>query len=117
MQRSAPTLWRAHDERWFCGRSASNRHGGHGVRSQADPIAQQAQKLDGIKGSASTTGKAYQAQGTAYHDAVTASLDKIVREFSAKAEWVSGALSQAGTDYTSGDQSGQGTIAASGTGV
>jgi hypothetical protein len=84
---------------------------------QVDPIAQQAQKLDGIKGSASTTGKAYQAQGTAYHDAVTASLDKIVREFSAKAEWVSGALSQAGADYISGDRSGQSTIASSGTAV
>jgi uncharacterized protein YukE len=82
--------------------------------SQADPIAQQAQKLDGIKGSASTTGRAYQAQGSAYHQAVTSSLDKVVREFSTKTEWVSGALSQAGTDYTSGDQSGQTTIAASG---
>jgi hypothetical protein len=85
--------------------------------SQVDPIAQQAQKLDGIKGSASTTGKAYHAQGAAYHDAVTASLDKVVREFSAKAEWVSGALSQAGADYTAGDQSGTSTIAASGTDV
>jgi hypothetical protein len=84
--------------------------------SQADPIAQQAQKLDGIKGSASTTGKAYQAQGSAYRDAVAASLEKVVREFSTKTEWVSGALTQAGADYTSGDQSGQSTIAASGSG-
>jgi hypothetical protein len=85
--------------------------------AQVEPIATLAQHLDQIKGSGSTTGKAYSAQGSAYHDAVTSSLEKFVRSFSEKTEWVSGALSQAGADYTAGDGSGAQTISASGRGV
>ena len=81
---------------------------------QVEPIARQARALDAIKGSASTTGRAYSAQGSAYHDAVTSSLQKVIREFSEKSEWVSGALSQAGEDYTSGDSAGAGKLRAGG---
>jgi len=63
--------------------------------AQADPIMQQAMKLESIKGSASTTGKAYAPQGQAYHDAITQSLEKIIRSFSEKSTWVSATLSAA----------------------
>src|ERR1700733_13661061 len=73
--------------------------------AQADPIMQEALKLESIKGSASTTGKAYAPQGQAYHDAVTQSLEKIIRTFSEKSTWVSATLSATGSDYTSSDES------------
>jgi hypothetical protein len=85
--------------------------------AQADPIMQQALKLESIKGSASTTGKAYAPQGQAYHDAITQSLEKIIRTFSEKSTWVSATLSATGTDYTSSDNSGQATIRSSGQGA
>jgi hypothetical protein len=85
--------------------------------AQADPIMQQALKLESIKGSASTTGKSYAPQGQAYHDAVTQSLEKIIRTFSEKTTWVSATLSATGTDYTSSDDSGQATLRSSGRGA
>lgn len=85
--------------------------------AQVDPIAQQAQKIDGIKGSSSTTGRSYSGQGSAYHDAVTTTLTKLVREYSAKTSWVSGALSQTQTDYTASDQSGSSGMNAAGSGA
>jgi hypothetical protein len=85
--------------------------------AQVDPIAQQAQKLDEILGSSSTTGRDYSAQGSAYHDAVTTTLGKLVREYSAKTAWVSGALSQTQTDYTASDQSGSSGVNAAGSGA
>lgn len=85
--------------------------------AQADPIMQQALKLESIKGSASTTGRAYAPQGQAYHDAITQSLEKIIRTFSEKTTWVSATLSAAGTDYTGSDDSGQATIRSSGQGA
>jgi hypothetical protein len=83
--------------------------------AQADPIMQQADKLETIKGSASTTGRAYAPQGQAYHDAITQSLETIIRSFAEKSSWVSGALSANVTDYVSADDSGQATLSSSGT--
>jgi hypothetical protein len=85
--------------------------------AQCDPIAHAAQQLDGIKGSASNTGRAYQAQGSAYHEAITSSLEKLIRRFSERTEWVSGALSQAGADYTAGDAGGAQTLSSGGQGA
>jgi len=85
--------------------------------AQSDPIAQQAQRLEGIKGSAATTGKAYAAQGAAYHDAVTTTLNTVVRTFSEKTAWLSGALSQTASDYASGDESGRQQLTGGGQGL
>ena len=61
--------------------------------AQADPIQQQAARLETIKGSGSTTGRAYAAQGNAYHQAVTGALEKVIRAFGEKCTWVSTNLS------------------------
>lgn len=84
---------------------------------QVDPIARLAQNLDGIKGAAATTGRDYHAQGTSYHNAVTKTLEGLVREFSEKTAWTAGALDDASGQYTSGDTQASDAIATSGSGV
>lgn len=81
---------------------------------QADPIAQVAQKLEAIKGTASNTGRDYGAQGSSYHDAVTKTLEALVREYSQKTSWSAGVLSQAAADYTASDAAASDHISTSG---
>lgn len=84
---------------------------------ESAPITETAQQLSGIKGSGSNTGKAYAAQGQAYHQAITSSLTKLIDEFGTKTSWVSGALSATASDYQSGDTSGAQTIRRGGAGA
>jgi hypothetical protein len=84
---------------------------------QADPIIQQAERLESIKGSSTTTGKAYSAQGDAYHQAVTQSLEKVIRTFGEKCLWVSTNLTDTKTGYESADSSGASSLDSAGTGV
>jgi hypothetical protein len=85
--------------------------------AQADPIEQQAERLETIKGSSSTTGRDYAAQGDAYHQAVTGPLEKIIRTFGLKCVWVSTKLSDTQDAYDSADASGSSGLKASGSGV
>ncbi len=85
--------------------------------AQADPIQQQAERLQTIKGSSSTTGRAYAAQGDAYHQAITGPLEKIIRTFGEKCTWVSTTLSDTQSSYDNADASGSAGLSSSGSGV
>ncbi|HZZ95676.1 MAG TPA: hypothetical protein VFE19_01580 [Jatrophihabitantaceae bacterium] len=85
--------------------------------AQSDPIQQEAERLESIKGSASTTGRAYAAQGDAYHQGVTGPLEKIIRSFGEKCIWVSTKLSDTQDAYDAADASGSSGLTASGSGV
>jgi hypothetical protein len=82
--------------------------------AQADPIMQQAERLQSIKGSAATTGRAYGAQGDAYRQAVTGPLEKIIRSFGEKCTWVSTTLSDTQDVYDAADTSGSAGLGSSG---
>jgi hypothetical protein len=85
--------------------------------AQADPIVQQAERLESIKGSSSTTGNAYSAQGDAYHQAVTHSLEAVIRTFGEKCLWVSTNLTDTLVDYEGADGSASSSLDAAGTAV
>lgn len=85
--------------------------------AQSDPIIQQAERLTSIKGSSSSTGRAYAAQGNAYHQAVTGPLESIIRKFGEKCIWVSTNLTDTKTDYEAADGSASSSITSAGTGV
>jgi hypothetical protein len=85
--------------------------------AQADPIVQQAERLESIKGTGSTTGREYAAQGDAYHQAVTGPLEKIIRTFGEKCIWVSTSLSKTQGSYDGADASGSAGLTSSGSGV
>ena len=73
-------------------------------QSQADPILQQAQRLETIKGAAQTTGRDYAAQGDAYHQAITGPLEKtIVRSFGETCLTVSSGLTANQQGYEGAD--------------
>jgi hypothetical protein len=79
--------------------------------AQADPIMQQAQRLESIKGSAATTGRAYGTQGDAYRQAVTGPLEKIIRSFGEKCTWVAATLTDTQGAYDAADASGSAGLA------
>lgn len=85
--------------------------------AQADPIVQQAERLETTKGSSSTTGRSYSAQGDAYHQALTGPLEKIIRSFGEKCTWVSTNLTDTQQSYDSADSSGSAGLTASGSGT
>jgi hypothetical protein len=85
--------------------------------AQADPIMQQAERLESIKGSAATTGKAYAAQGDAYRAAVTGPLEKIIRSFGEKCVWASTNLTDTQQSYDNTDASGSAGLTSSGSGA
>jgi hypothetical protein len=85
--------------------------------AQADPILQQAERLESIKGSSGSTGKAYAAQGDAYRSAVTGPLEKIIRSFGEKCTWVSTNLTDTQQSYASADASGSSGLTSSGSGA
>ena len=85
--------------------------------SQADPIIQQAERLETIKGSASTTGRDYAAQGDAYRQAITGSLEKVIRGFGEKCIWVSTNLTDTQAGYDNADSGGAAGLKSSGSGV
>ena len=61
-------------------------------QAQADPILQQAQRLQTIKGAGPTTGRDYAAEGDAYHQVITGPLNTVVRSFGETCLKVSSAL-------------------------
>lgn len=75
-------------------------------QSQADPILQQAQRLQTITGAAATTGRDYAAEGDAYHQAITGPLNTVVRSFGETCLKVSGALTRTQQGYEGADASG-----------
>ena len=85
--------------------------------AQADPIIQQAERLETIKGSSATTGTGYSAQGAAYHDAITGPLEKIIRSFGEKCTWVSTNLSDTQSSYDGADASGSSGLHTAGSGA
>ena len=82
--------------------------------AQADPILQQAERLQTVKGTAQTTGRDYAAQGDAYRQALTGQLEKIVRIFVVRCVSVSDRLNQSQQNYEGADASGAAGLRASG---
>lgn len=83
-------------------------------QSQADPILQQAQRLETIKGTAQTTGRDYSAEGDAYHQAITGPLNAVVRSFGETCLTVSSGLSQSQQGYQGADTSGSAALRSAG---
>jgi hypothetical protein len=67
-----------------------------------------------VQGGASTTGRDYAAQGSAYYQAVTGALEKIIRSFGEKCIYVSTNLQANQRDYESADASGSAGLGAAG---
>jgi hypothetical protein len=82
--------------------------------AQADPIIRQAERLRAAQGTATTTGRDYSAQGSAYYQALTGPLEKIIRSFGEKCVYVSTNLQASAKDYTSADAAGSAGLQASG---
>ncbi|HEY8301577.1 MAG TPA: hypothetical protein VIG48_06745 [Jatrophihabitans sp.] len=88
--------------------------------AEVEPISAQGRRLTTIKGSASTTGRDYQAQGTAYHDAIAGPnsvLAMIISQFSHRCDETSIKLASNGRDYESNDASNSAALRSSGTGA
>lgn len=83
-------------------------------QSQADPILQQAQRLQTVKGSAQSTGRDYAAEGDAYRQAITGPLDAIVRAFGETCITVSDGLTSNQRGYESADGSGSAGLQSAG---
>jgi hypothetical protein len=83
---------------------------------QADPILQQAQRLETVKGSAQTTGRDYSAEGAAYRQVLTGPLNAVVRSFGETCLKVSSGLSANQRDYENADSSGSAALRAGGGG-
>ena len=81
--------------------------------AQADPILQQAERLQTVKGTAETTGRDYAAQGDAYRQALTGPLERIVRAFGERCISVSDRLEQNQHNYEGADASGSAGLHAS----
>jgi hypothetical protein len=82
--------------------------------SAADPILQQAERLQGVRGTAQTTGRDYAAQGEAYRQALTGPLTTLVRRYGERCISVSDRLRASGRSYDSTDGSGSGELQAAG---
>jgi hypothetical protein len=82
--------------------------------AQADPILQQAERLQTVEGTAQTTGRDYAAQGDSYRQALTGPLAKIVRTFGERCISVSDRLTRNQQDYDGADASGSAGLRASG---
>jgi hypothetical protein len=85
-----------------------------------DPINALARQLDTIKGAASTTGRDYQAQGQAYHDAIAgpdSGLAMIIGQFAHRSDETSIKLGSNGRDYESSDAANSSTLSNSGSGA
>lgn len=83
-------------------------------QSQADPILQQAQRLETIKGTAQTTGRDYAAEGDAYHQVITGPLNTVVRSFGETCLKVSTALTQSRQGYEGAETSGSAALRSAG---
>ncbi len=83
-------------------------------QSQADPILQQAQRLETIKGTAQTTGRDYSADGDAYHQVITGPLNAIVRSFGETCLTVSSGLTANQHNYEGADGSGSAGLTTAG---
>jgi len=87
-----------------------------GFGAQADPILQQAERLQTVKGTAQTTGRDYAAQGGAYRQALTGPLEKIVRSFGERCISVADRLGQNQQDYEGADATGSAGLRTAGGG-
>ncbi len=83
-------------------------------QSQADPVLQQAQRLETIKGTAQTTGRDYSAEGDAYHQAITGPLNAMVRSFGETCLTVSSGLTANQRNYEGADGSGSAGLTSAG---
>jgi hypothetical protein len=88
--------------------------------AEVEPITNLARQLDTIKGSASTTGRDYQAQGQAYHDAIAgpdSGLAMIIQQFAHRCDETSTKLGSNGRAYESSDAANSATVGSSGSGI
>jgi hypothetical protein len=83
-------------------------------QSQADPILQQAQRLETITGTGQTTGRDYSAQGDAYHQVITGPLNAVVRSFGETCLTVSSGLTANQQNYEGADASGSTALRSAG---
>lgn len=83
-------------------------------QSQADPILQQAQRLQDVKGGPQTTGRDYSAEGDAYRQAITGPLNAVVRAFGETCITVSDGLTDNQRGYQSADGSGSAGLQSAG---
>lgn len=89
-------------------------------RAEAEPISAQGRRLTTIKGSAATTGRDYQAQGRAYHDAIAgpdSPLAMIISQFSHRCDETAIKLAANGRDYDSRDAGTSATLREAGAGT
>lgn len=88
--------------------------------AEVQPIDNLARRLDTIKGSASTSGRDYRAQGQAYHDAIAGAnsgLAMIIQQFAHRCDETSIKLGSNGRDYESSDAANSSTLSGSGSGT
>ena len=86
----------------FTADSAALSEAASAFRAEVEPISAQGRRLSTIKGSAATSGRDYQAQGKAYHDAVAgpnSGLAMIISQFSHRCDETSIKLADNGRDY------------------
>lgn len=82
--------------------------------AHADPILQQAERLQGVHGTARSTGRDYAAQGEAYRQAMTGAVAKLVRSFGERCISVSDRLRATAGGYQDADSSGSSRLSSAG---